>query len=141
MGRPPGRTYDFVVIVCREFDFEASHQLPNHPGRCRRLHGHGYRLRVACEAPVEASTGMALDFGDLKQVVRERVLDALDHTHLNDLLPLPSAENICVWIWERLAGPRLPQLGLALPLVEITLWESPGCFVVYRGPGREPRGA
>ncbi len=134
MGRPLGRSYDFVVIVCRDFHFEASHQLPNHPGRCRRLHGHGYRLRVACEAPVEVSTGIALDFGDLKQVVRERVLEALDHTHLNDLLPLPSAENICAWIWERLGGARLP-------LVELTLWESPGCFVVYRGPGLEPRGA
>lgn len=115
------------MIVAREFDFEASHQLPNHPGKCRNLHGHGYRLRVSCEAPVDARTGIAIDFGDLKQVVTERVLQALDHTHLNDLLPLPSAENICIWIWERLAG--------RLPVKELVLWESPGCFVVYRGEG------
>ena len=113
------------MIVAREFDFEASHQLPNHPGKCRNLHGHGYRLRVSCDAPVDPRTGIAIDFGDLKQAVAERVLAALDHTHLNDLMPLPSAENICVWIWERLRG--------RLPVAELVLWESPGCFVVYRG--------
>lgn len=120
------------MIVARDFDFESSHQLPNHPGKCRQLHGHGYRLRVACEAPVDPSTGIAIDFGDLKRIVRERVIDALDHTHLNDLLALPSAENICAWIW-----PRLQAAGL--PVIELTLWESPGCLVVYRGPEREPR--
>lgn len=122
------------MIVAREFDFEASHQLPNHPGKCRRLHGHGYRLRVACEAAVEPVSGLAIDFGEIKRVVAEQVLEALDHTHLNDLLALPSAENLCVWIWERLRSARLP-------VVELTLWESAGCLVVYRGPEREPRGA
>ena len=114
------------MIVAREFEFEASHQLPNHPGKCRRLHGHGYRLRVVCEAPVEPTTGIAVDFGEVKRVVEERVLAALDHTHLNDLLPLPSAENICTWIWQRLEGS-------GLPVSELVLWESPGCFVVVRG--------
>lgn len=119
------------MIVCRDFDFEASHQLPLHPGRCRRLHGHSYRLRVACEAPIDVRTGIAIDFGDIKQVVRDRVVDALDHTHLNDLLPQPSAENVCVWAWERLAA-------VGLPVVELTLWESRSCCVIYRGPAREP---
>lgn len=119
------------MIVAREFDFEASHQLPNHPGKCRNLHGHGYRLRVAVEAPVNPVTGLAIDFGDLKTLVRRHAVDVLDHTHLNDLLPLPSAENICVWIWERL-------VRAGLPLVELTLWESAGCLVIYRGPEREP---
>ena len=116
------------MIVAREFDFEASHQLPNHPGKCRRLHGHGFRLRVVCAAPVDPATGLAVDFGDIKQVVMAEVIDVLDHTHLNDLLPLPSAENLCVWIWGRLKATRLP-------VTELVLWESRGCFVVYRGEG------
>ncbi len=116
--------------VSREFHFEASHQLPNHPGRCRRLHGHGYRLRVTCEAPIDTASGLSIDFGDLKRLVGERVLAALDHTHLNDLLALPSAENLAVWIWERLAP-------TGLPLAEVVLWESPGCFVTYRGEGAD----
>ncbi|MFM8980340.1 MAG: 6-pyruvoyl trahydropterin synthase family protein [Planctomycetia bacterium] len=119
------------MIVRRDFHFEASHQLPNHPGRCRRLHGHGYRLRVACRAPVNPLTGIAIDFGDLKALVRTHVIEALDHTHLNDLLALPSAEHIVAWIWERLAAQ-------GLPLCELTLWESPGCSVTYHGPAHEP---
>ncbi|MFM8385686.1 MAG: 6-carboxytetrahydropterin synthase QueD [Planctomycetia bacterium] len=122
------------MIVRRDFDFEASHQLPNHPGRCRRLHGHSYRLRVACRAAVDPRTGIAIDFADLKHVVRTHVLEALDHTHLNDLLPLPSAENIVAWIWDRLAAQ-------GLPLFELVLWESPGCSVAYHGPDAEPPAA
>lgn len=119
------------MIVSRDFDFECSHQLPNHPGRCRRLHGHSYRLRVSCRAAVDPRTGIAIDFADLKQVVRAHAVDALDHTHLNDLLALPSAENIVAWIWQRLAAQ-------GLPLHELVLWESPGCSVTYHGPAAEP---
>jgi 6-pyruvoyltetrahydropterin/6-carboxytetrahydropterin synthase len=118
------------VIVARDFRFESSHQLPNHPGKCRNLHGHGYRLRVAVRAPVDPATGLAIDFGDLKQIVRRHVVDALDHTHLNDLLALPSAENLCVWIWGRLAA-------AGLPLTRLTLWESEDCLIVYDGPEPE----
>ena len=32
--------------VRRNFDFEAAHLLPHHPGECRDLHGHSYRLVV-----------------------------------------------------------------------------------------------
>ena len=38
--------------VTRSFTFEAAHQLPWHPGKCRELHGHGYRLEVTVEGPV-----------------------------------------------------------------------------------------
>jgi 6-pyruvoyltetrahydropterin/6-carboxytetrahydropterin synthase len=113
------------VRVVREFRFEAAHQLPDHPGPCRRLHGHAYRFRVVAEAPVDRRTGLAIDFGDLKAVVTAEVLDLLDHTYLNEVLPIPSAEHIAHWIWGRLA-PRLP-------LVEIELFETVSCSVVYRG--------
>jgi len=37
------------TLVTRSFTFEAAHQLPWHPGKCRDLHGHGYRLEVTPE--------------------------------------------------------------------------------------------
>lgn len=120
------------MLVAREFRFEAAHQLPDHPGKCRRLHGHGYRVRVVCAAPVDPVTGIAIDFYEVKRLVTERVLDALDHSYLNDLLPVPSAENVAVWIWGRLTA-------AGLPLAEVVLFESDDCFVVYRG--EDPRKA
>jgi 6-pyruvoyltetrahydropterin/6-carboxytetrahydropterin synthase len=108
------------------FDFEAAHKLPHHPGRCRDLHGHSYRLIVSVERPVAEATGMAIDFSDLKQVVRRQVVDRLDHTYVNDLIDNPTAEIMAVWIWNAL---REPLAGLA----EVELWETRQCAVVYRG--------
>ena len=122
------------MLVSREFSFEAAHELPAHPGRCRHLHGHGYRLRVTLRAPVDPETGLAIDFGDVKRVVRERVLDTLDHAHLNDILPLPTAEMIAVWIWDRLVEG-------GLDLHEIEVHETAACSVVYRGEGLGDPGA
>lgn len=114
------------MIVRRRFRFEAAHRLPNHPGKCRRLHGHSYELVVHVDRPVEAHSGMAIDFGDLKRVVAERVVDRLDHVDVNTLIDNPTAEVMAVWIWERLED--------ALPgLVEVELHETASCSVVYRG--------
>ncbi len=112
--------------VRRQFDFEASHRLPKHPGKCRELHGHSYRLLVTVERPVDAESGLAIDFSDLKTVVRREVVEPLDHAHVNDLIENPTAEMMAVWIWNRLIDPLAG-------LVEVELWETRNCSVVYRG--------
>ena len=114
------------MIVRRVFRFEAAHRLPHHPGKCRELHGHSYRLVVSVDRPVEAASGMAIDFGDLKETVRREVVDRVDHRSLNDLIDNPTAELIAAWAWERLT----PHLA---GLTEIELWETEDCSVVYRG--------
>ena len=108
------------------FDFEAAHKLPLHPGKCRELHGHSYHLVVAVDRPVDATTGMAIDFSDLKLVVRREVVDRLDHTYNNDRIDNPTAEVMAVWIWNALRE-GLPGLS------EVELWETRNCAVVYRG--------
>lgn len=128
-GSCPGarRTYNPApVIVARRFEFQAAHHLPNHPGKCHNLHGHTYHLEVICEGPVDETSGMVVDFADVKAVVRERVLDLVDHTLLNDRIENPTAERIAAWIWDRLSDS-------ALPLAEIRLYETPTCYVVHRG--------
>jgi 6-pyruvoyltetrahydropterin/6-carboxytetrahydropterin synthase len=114
------------VRVRRCFDFDAAHHLPHHPGKCRNLHGHAYRLVVTVERAVDPATGLAMDFADLKSVVTRDVVDLLDHALVNDHVANPTAEEMAAWIWKRLAGP-LPGL------VEIELFETRSCSVVYRG--------
>ena len=112
--------------VRRRFRFEAAHRLPEHPGKCRELHGHSYELVVDIERAVDERTGMVIDFSDLKRVVGAEVIDPLDHRCLNDVLANPTAERTAEWIWSRLVG-TLPGL------VEIELHETRDCSVVYRG--------
>ena len=114
------------------FRFEAAHVLPHHPGKCSRLHGHSYRLEVAVEGAVQttgAAQGMVIDFDEIGRIVRERIVEALDHASLNDFMPNPTSENIVVWIWEQLA-PALP--GLA----ELVLWETATACAVLRAVDR-----
>lgn len=108
------------------FDFEAAHKLPHHPGKCKELHGHSYHLVVSVDRPVSLESGMAIDFGDLKKIVRAEVVDRLDHTYVNDKIDNPTAEVMAAWIWNAL---REPLPGLA----EVELWETRSCAVVYRG--------
>ena len=91
------------MFVTKEFTFHASHFLTKYYGKCERLHGHSYRLAVTVEGPIGAND-LVLDFGILKRVVVRRVIDKLDHYHLNDLFENPSAERVCEWIWKELEG-------------------------------------
>ena len=101
------------VRLTRVFTFEAAHSLPNAPEghKCRRLHGHSFRVEVTVEGPVDPRSGWFLDYGEIKEAV-EPIRDQLDHRHLNEISGLENAtsEILCAWIWERLK-PRLPSLA------------------------------
>jgi len=118
---PPGTT----LLVTREFTFDAAHNLPRYVGKCERLHGHSYRVRVTVKAPLDPWTGLSFDFHDIKSTVNERVVKVLDHRYLNEYMPNPSAEHLAVWCWERLKD---------LPMHEVQVWETPNSFVTYHGP-------
>ncbi len=114
------------MFVSKEFTFDAAHFLTKYQGKCERLHGHTYRLRVTVEGPV-GDDGMVMDFVELKKLVREKVIDRYDHQNLNDFFENPSAELVTMKIWEDLVG------ELPVKLSEITLWETADSFVTYRG--------
>ena len=119
----------FEVSV--EETFSAGHALRGYKGKCENVHGHNYRVQVSIMGPELDSIGLLVDFGDVKKAIRG-VVARLDHQFINDLAPFdivnPSAENIAIWIWDRLQG-------TGLPLREIQVFETPGCFVIYRGEG------
>jgi 6-pyruvoyltetrahydropterin/6-carboxytetrahydropterin synthase len=112
------------TCVTRSFTFDSAHQLPWHPGKCRQLHGHTYRLEVSVEGPV-GEQGIVCDFSDLEELVRREVVDRYDHRYLNDIMPNPTAELLAAEVWKRLeaAGPPL------LRLVHLKLWETPDSAV------------
>jgi 6-pyruvoyltetrahydropterin/6-carboxytetrahydropterin synthase len=69
---------------------------------------------------------MIEDFDRIERIVSERVVDVVDHQHLNELIDNPTCENLVLWIWKRLA-PALPALD------ELVLWEtSTACAVLRR---------
>jgi len=92
-----------TVSICRTYRFEASHQLPLLPEthKCYRLHGHNYRVEVEIDGDLVA--GMILEFSLLDAYWNQVLTPVLDHRHLNDVVPNPTAENLSFYIYERLA--------------------------------------
>jgi 6-pyruvoyltetrahydropterin/6-carboxytetrahydropterin synthase len=94
------------------------------------MHGHSYRLEVAVGGQVRSrgpARGMIEDFDKVERIVADRVLEALDHHHLNDSIENPTVENVVLWIWKQL---ERDLRGLD----ELVLWETPtACAVLRRG--------
>ena len=97
-------------------------------------HGHNYEMDVTVSGPVDPETGYVMDLKVLKDLLKERVVDDLDHRNLNVEVPwlsdlIPTSENLVVAIWNRLVD----QLPSGLELHRIVLWETPRNFVEYTG--------
>jgi len=115
------------MFVTKEFVFDSAHYLENYHGKCEKMHGHTYKMHVTIQGEVK-DDGLLYDFVALKKVVKENVVNILDHTLLNDVIKNPSAENIVIWAWN-----RLDEKIDGANLYEIKLWETPTSFVTYRG--------
>ncbi len=126
--------------IAKEFNWEMGHRLPDHPGHCRNLHGHSYRMVVEVEGEINPETGMLMDFSDLKAIVKPLV-DELDHAFLCQdtdvdvkellekmdwkrvIISVPSTvENICGLFVERLK----PAFAAGSPVTAFTvrIWET-----------------
>ena len=119
----------------RRYSLSASHRLNSDAltpeqnraayGKCNNPHGHGhnYIVEVLVAGPVSPDTGMVVNLVDLDDVVRKRVLDRFDHTHLNfDPLftsAVPTTENLCIVVF----GILKEDLGLMQgePLLKLKL--------------------
>jgi 6-pyruvoyltetrahydropterin/6-carboxytetrahydropterin synthase len=72
------------IRITKQFSFETGHALYGYDGKCRNVHGHSYKLSVTViGTPISDSThvkfGMVIDFGDLKKIVKEEIVDVFDH--------------------------------------------------------------
>lgn len=113
-----------------EFRFEAAHFLPNVPEghKCRRLHGHSFRVRVTLRSTQLAKAGWVEDFGKIKERL-EPIRLKLDHYLLNDIegLENPTSEMLAAWLW-----PRVKQVLPEVSMVEVLETCTSGCR--YQGP-------
>lgn len=71
-----------MISITKEFTFETAHRISNHPGACKHIHGHSYRLLVTVSADQIKENDMIIDFKDLKQIVNDEVIDFFDHALL-----------------------------------------------------------
>jgi 6-pyruvoyltetrahydropterin/6-carboxytetrahydropterin synthase len=140
---------DPSMELTRTYEFAASHRLFTPAldeaanlatyGKCAHPsgHGHNYLLGVTVGGAPDPATGLVVSGPQLDLVVEEVVLSRLDHTRLGSDQPdlfedrVPTAENICIVIWPRLA-PRVASLGVQL--VRLRLEETRDSAVEYAGP-------
>jgi 6-pyruvoyltetrahydropterin/6-carboxytetrahydropterin synthase len=118
-----------IMEIFKEFTFDSAHWLPNVPDdhKCKRMHGHTYRVRLYISGALHPQLGWVIDFGDIKKVWAP-LEKQLDHRILNDIpgLENPTAENLAIWIWRKV-WTEIPNLS------KVVVCENPTNGVVYRG--------
>ncbi|AZI70006.1 6-carboxytetrahydropterin synthase QueD [Cloacibacterium normanense] len=82
-----------MIRITKIFTFETAHVLYNYDGKCKNMHGHSYKLFVTVKGtPINdinnVKNGMVVDFGDIKKIVKEEIVEVWDHAVLlNALTP------------------------------------------------------
>ncbi|MFL6336283.1 MAG: 6-carboxytetrahydropterin synthase [Pyrinomonadaceae bacterium] len=124
------------LLLIRRGTFSASHRLWNPArdeewnrrtfGPCGRPHGHGhnYVVEVAIQGVPEEASGMIMNLTELQAAIRERILDRVDHRHLNHDVPflaevIPTTENVALAFWRELESAFPPGA-----LYRLRLWET-----------------
>lgn len=118
-----------LVSVTKKFEFEACHSLEGYDGNCSRRHGHGYKLEITCKGTPNYKNLMVIDFKELKEKVKEHIIDILDHQDLNIVLHYlkrTTAEAISIWI----AYFLIKDAGLT-SLSKVKLWETSSSYAEY----------
>lgn len=76
-----------MIRITKIFTFETAHVLYNYDGKCKNMHGHSYKLFVTVKGKPKQDlghpkNGMVVDFGDIKAIVKDEIVDPWDHAVL-----------------------------------------------------------
>lgn len=119
-----------MFVLVKEVEFSAAHIIPGHPGPCKNLHGHTYKVKVFVESNKLNELDMVLDFSELNKIIREEV-KRFDHTYLNELEEfkekIPTAETLSMFLFKSIEK-KLPE-NLRLKKVEV--YENESSYAIY----------
>ena len=135
-----------MVYITRIEHFNAAHKLYNPSwsrekneevfGKCanEKWHGHNFELHVTLQGDPDPETGFVFDVKKLSIIVKDHVIDKLDHKNLNEDVDfmkgqLCSIENLVIAIWKQLS----PELPGNISLHCLKLYETPRIYVEYYG--------
>jgi 6-pyruvoyltetrahydropterin/6-carboxytetrahydropterin synthase len=135
-----------MVYLTRSEHFNAAHKLYNPAwtyekneevfGKCanENWHGHNYELLVTVKGDPDPDTGFVFDVKKLSTLIREHIIEQVDHRNLNMDVPIMegkmcSTENLAIAIWNELKRHLPPGVGLHC----IKLYETPRIYVEYFG--------
>ena len=148
------------ISITKSFSWDMSHMLAGHQGQCKNLHGHTYQLEVEVVnkagqvQEVGPARGMVVDFKDLKNIVKDKIVNPLDHAFLywskstadvehqiaqllqeNDRKVVkvdfrPTAENMAQHFWQLLKD-DVQEIGLKLESIRV--WETETSYAEIRG--------
>jgi 6-pyruvoyltetrahydropterin/6-carboxytetrahydropterin synthase len=142
-----------AISITRRLEFDSGHRIPNHGGQCKHLHGHRYAIEVTltgevADHPGKADDGMVLDFGDIKRLTNQHLVELWDHAFLvakEDeslvaflaTLPnhktvvmehVPTVENLANAAYAILQPIFNQAFGGRLKLSSLRLYETPNCW-------------
>jgi len=102
-------------------NFSAAHHLPGHSGPCANIHGHTFQVEVKISGKELNNMGMLVDFQDIKSAWKK-----YDHTDLNEIFRMPTAEHIAETIFKELNTHDHK-------MKYVRVWESDDCYAEYTG--------
>ncbi len=146
------------IRLTKIFEFDTAHALWNYDGKCKNIHGHTFKLEVTLigeplDQPGHPKDGMVMDYGDLKKIVKEHIIDRYDHHFVYNnnsphkeldyrsagfeaLRPLdfqPTSE-LMVLEFVRIIKQHLPD---NVQLFSVRLWETPTSYAEWNAQDNE----
>lgn len=138
-----------MIYVSRKEHFNAAHKLYNPTwseeknkevfGPCANSnwHGHNFELIVTVKGTPDPDTGFVIDLKKLSKLIREKVIEKLDHKNLNldvDFMfgKMASTETIAMEVW-KILDPEIKAIAPNAKLHCLKLYETPRNYVEYYG--------
>jgi 6-pyruvoyltetrahydropterin/6-carboxytetrahydropterin synthase len=124
-----------VFEIAKDFVFSAAHQIRFHGGKCERLHGHNWRIRVHARASELNKIGMVIDFADLQRLVAE-IGSRFDHQNVNEIPPFDelntTAELLARYFYTEASRRLSSSENGRVQVAKVEVWENDGSLATYR---------